>query len=255
MIVIFLGYLLGYGILAIVFIIRHEQVLSMHKPMLVLLPGLLCDSYVWKHQIAALQDHAHIIIPHINQFNNEDDIIEHIIAISPPRFYLAGHSMGGWLAIELMRKYSDRVLKLCILATSAELDSAKKMRLRKKSIDLFSTLPGDELANYLAGFYAYKPEVKQAIIDMFKRNIVTLVSQQQTNIQRRCCKDILPTINVPTTVLVGQQDKEFFTSTKYIADHIRKATFVVIKDCGHMLLQEQPEYCTSIMLDWFNSPV
>ena len=209
---------------------------------------------MWQHQIAALHQHAHIIIPNISQFNHPDDIIEHIIAISPPHFYLAGHSMGGWLAIELMRRYSDRVLKLCILATSANLDSAKKMQLRKQCINLISTVPTDELVNYLAGFYVYKPEIKPTIIDMFKRNIATLVPQQQANIQRRCCKDILPTINVPTTVLVGQQDKEFFKSTKYIADRIPNATFVIIKDCGHMLLQEQPEDCTSIILDWLVTP-
>ena len=226
----------------------------MHKPTVVLIPGLLCDRFEWQHQITTLQHHAHVIIPNIHPFNNADDIIEHILSISPLHFYLAGHSMGGWLAIELMRNYSDRVQKLCILATSAELDSAKKMRLRKQCLTLISTVPEDELANYLADFYVYKPELKQTIVDMFKRNIRALAPQQQANIQRRCCKDILPAINVPTTVLVGQQDKEFFKSTKYIAENIPNATFVVLEDCGHMLLQEQPEKCSSIMLDWLMAP-
>lgn len=231
-----------------------SKTLSLNKPTLVLIPGLLCDRLEWQHQIAALEPYAHVIIPNINQLDNTDDIIEHIIAISPPHFYLAGHSMGGWLAIELMRHYSDRVLKLCILATSATLDSEKKMCFRKQCIHLMSTVPRDELVNYIAGFYVYKPEIKQTIIDMFRRNIATLVPQQQANIHRRCCKDILPTINVPTTVLVGQQDTEFFKSTKYIADHIPNATFIIIKDCGHMLLQEQPDECASILLHWLTAP-
>lgn len=226
----------------------------MPKPTVVLIPGLLCDHFEWQHQTEALQPHAHIIIPNIQSCNNTDDIIQHILSISPPHFYVAGHSMGGWLAIELMRHYSDRVLKLCILATSAALDSAKKMRLRKQCIRLASTMPSDALANYLADFYVYKPELKKTIVDMFKRNIANLVSQQQANIQRRCCKDILPTIHVPTTVLVGKQDKEFFKSTKFIADNIPKATLVVLEDCGHMLLQEQPEACASIMLHWLMAP-
>ena len=222
----------------------------MNKPTLVLIPGLLSDRSVWKQQIKALQRHATIIIPDINQFNNADDLIEHIIAISPPQFYLAGHSMGGWLAIELMRKYSARVRKLCILATSASLDSAKKMQLRKQCINSISTVPTDELVNFLAGLYAYKPEIKQTITDMFKRNIDALGPQQQAMIQRRCCKDILATINVSTIVLVGEEDKEFFKSTKYIADHIPNASFVIVNDCGHMLLLEKPEDCTAIILDW-----
>ncbi len=232
------------------FILCDQRALLMNKPTLVLLPGLLCDGFVWEYQVAALKKHAHIIIPNINQCNNTEDIIEHIIATSPSHFCLAGHSMGGWLAIELMRKYSDRVLKLCILATSAHLDSAKKMRLRKQCLNLISTVPKDELANYLANFYVYKPELKQTIVDMFKRNIEALVPQQQANIHRRCCEDLLPTIKVPTTVMVGQQDKEFFKSTKYIAENIPNAKFFILKDCGHMLLQEQPEECTAIILDW-----
>ena len=236
------------------FIITKPWALSMNKPALVLIPGLLCDRFEWEDQIAVLQDYAHILTPKINHLNNTDDIIQKIIASSPPRFYLAGHSMGGWLAIELMRKYSDRVIKLCILATSATLDSAKKMRLRKKCLTLLSSMQTDELVNYLADFYVYKPEIKPTIVKMFKRNITALIPQQQANIKRISCKPILATISVPTTVLVGQEDKEFFESTKYIADHILNANFIILKDCGHMLLQEQPEVCTSIILDWLITP-
>lgn len=222
----------------------------MNKPTLVLLPGLLSDHFIWQHQIAALQHDVNIIIPDISQFDNADELIDHIITISPPQFYLAGHSMGGWLAIELMRKYSSHVVKLCILATSATLDSAKKIQLRKQSINLASTSTSDEIVNYLSPFYVYKPEQKATIVEMFKRNIASLIPQQQIMLNRRSCKDILPTIKVPTVVLVGEHDKEFFKSSKYIADHIPNAKFMVINDCGHMLLLEQPEACTLEMLTW-----
>jgi pimeloyl-ACP methyl ester carboxylesterase len=222
----------------------------MNKPTLVLLPGLLSDHFIWQHQIAALQHVVDIIIPDTSRFDNTDELINHIITISPPQFYLAGHSMGGWLAIELMRKYSSHVVKLCILATSATLDSAKKVQLRKQSINLASTLTSDEIVNYLSQFYVYKLEQKPAIIEMFKRNITSLIPQQQIMLNRRSCKDILPTINIPTIVLVGEHDKEFFNSSKYIADHIPNAEFIVIKDSGHMLLLEQPEACTLAMLTW-----
>lgn len=222
----------------------------MNKPTLILIPGLLCDDAVWQPQITTLKHHANIIIPDINHYNNADDLIESIIAISPAQFYLAGHSMGGWLALELLRKYSNRVKKLCILATSAGLDSAKKMRFRRQCINLNATMPADELAHYLAGFYAFNPKITATITAMFKRNIDALVLQQQAMIQRRSCEDILPTIHIPTAVIVGQQDKEFFNSTQYIAECIPNAVFTVVDDCGHMLTLEQPEVCTAIMQDW-----
>ena len=223
----------------------------MIKPTIVLIPGLLCDHTVWQYQTAVLQQHANIIIPDTTQFNNSDDLIEHILAISPPQFYLAGHSMGGWLALELMRKHSERVLKLCILATSAALDSAKKMRLRKRCLTWVSTVPLDELAENLAGLYVSKPVIKPIVDKMFRRNFGALATQQQANIQRRCCEDILQTITVPTTVLVGKEDKEFYKSTIDIANHIPNARLIVLENCGHMIMIEQPDDCTAAMLDWF----
>ena len=222
----------------------------MKKPTLVLIPGLLSDNSIWKHQIATLQPYANMIIPDMNQFNEADAFIENLLTLCPKQFYLAGHSMGGWLAIELMRKHSDRVRKLCILATSASLDSERKMRLRNECINLVSTATTDEIVKFLAGFYAYKPEIVPTIIDMFKRNIGALVSQQQAMMKRRCCKDLLPSIDVPTTVIVGAQDKEFFSSTTYIADHIPGASLVILNNCGHMLLLEQPEKCSELLLEW-----
>jgi len=225
----------------------------MNKPTLVLIPGLLSDIFVWQNQIAILEKHANIIIPDINHFNDADDLIKNIINISPPKFFLAGHSMGGWLAIELMRNFSSHVQKLCILATSAGLDSNKKMLLRKKCITLSSTVTEDELVNYLAQFYIYQPEIKANIIAMFKRNIKALIPQQEAMIKRASCKSILPKINVPTTVLIGQEDKEFFKPTKHIADHIPNAKLEIIKNCGHMLTLEQPKSCSDLMLNWLIS--
>ena len=86
-----------------------KELTIMNKPTLVLIPGLLCDNFVWHNQIPILEKHANIIIPDVNHFNNTNDLIKNIIAISPPKFYLAGHSMGGVIAIELMRNYSSHV--------------------------------------------------------------------------------------------------------------------------------------------------
>lgn len=220
------------------------------KPTLVLIPGLLSDHSIWQHQIERLKPFATIIVPAITPMNDADCIIDNILSQCPRQFYLAGHSMGGWLAIEMMRHNSSRVLKLCILATSASLDSEKKRLMRRQSLQLVSKATAEEIANYLTGFYSYKPEIVPTIFNMFKRNMSAFVPQQEAMIKRRSCEEILPTIHIPTTVIVGEHDEEFFNSSKYIADNILHSTFIILKNCGHMLLLEQPQACTAAILAW-----
>lgn len=221
------------------------------KPTLVLIPGLLSDSSVWQHQIKAFEQYATVIVPKIAHLNDADSLIEDILSQCPKQFYLAGHSMGGWLAIEMMRHHSSRVLKLCILATSASLDSVEKIQMRRQFMQLISSVSGDEMAQYLAQFYSYKPEIIPTICSMFKRNMGAFVSQQEAMITRRSCEELLPTIRVPTTVIVGENDVEFFNASHAIAKQIANAKFTVLKTCGHMLLLEQPQACTETMLTWF----
>jgi pimeloyl-ACP methyl ester carboxylesterase len=227
----------------------------MNKSTLVLIPGLLCDKHVWQHQVATLAPYVDIIIPDITKLQSAEAVINFILTEAPLTFYLAGHSMGGWLALELMRKHSKRVKKLCIMATSASLDSADKTRLRKQCLQLMSTLSKDEMTDYLAQLYVYNPHIQPQLKDMFKRNFDAFVPQQQAMMQRASCEDILPVIKTPTTVIVGEEDSEFFSSSKFIAEHIYASTFITIRECGHMLTLEQPERCAKLLLAWLTMPL
>lgn len=222
----------------------------MNKPTLILIPGLLCDEAVWKSQIDSLQAHVNIIIPNLSGLDQANSMIEHILQQAPQQFLLAGHSMGGWLALELMRKHSHRVKKLCILASSASLDTIEKIRLRKQMIRLMPTLPTDEMAKRLAELYSYQPTMLQLIIDMFARNMGDFLLQQYAMLQRICCEDILPKIQIPTIIIVGEHDDEFFNSSKHMADTIPNAQLITLKNCGHMLMLEKPQECTQAMLNW-----
>jgi len=222
----------------------------MNKPTLILIPGLLCDHAVWQFQTTALQEHVNIIIPMLPRLDQAGSIIDEILKQSPKQFLLAGHSMGGWLALELMRKHSHRVTKLCILASSASLDTLEKIRLRKQMIKRISTASADDMAKCLAELYSYKSEIQPLIVNMFKRNMDAFITQQHAMLQRICCEDVLPRIHVPTTIIVGEHDEEFLKSSKRMADIIPNARFITLEHCGHMLMLEEPEQCNQAMLDW-----
>ncbi len=227
----------------------------MNKPTLILIPGLLCDDTVWRDQVAILQRYANIIIPDVAKLQNAEAVIKYILDESPPTFYLAGHSMGGWLALELMREHAQRVTKLCILASSASLDSAEKTQLRQECLQLYSTISKDEMAEYLAELYAYSPKIQPLVKSMFKRNMEAFIPQQEAMMQRVSCEDILPTIKVPTTVIVGEEDTEFFSGSKLIADQTHKSSFITLKKCGHMLTLEKPKECAEALLTWLKAPI
>ncbi|MEQ9199105.1 MAG: thioesterase domain-containing protein, partial [Rhodospirillales bacterium] len=107
---------------------------------LLLLPGLLCDPILWAHQSGHLADLAEITIADLTSQESVADMAADAIATMPDGpFALAGLSMGGYVAQEVMRQAGDRVTRLALLDTSARPDSAEQTRRRRGLISLAKT--------------------------------------------------------------------------------------------------------------------
>ncbi|HOZ62909.1 MAG TPA: alpha/beta hydrolase, partial [Burkholderiaceae bacterium] len=88
------------------------------KPTLILLPGLMCDAIVWAPQVQALSAVANCVVPKYGTLNSLTAMAEHVLATAPTqRFALAGHSMGGRVAFEVMRLAPERAERLALLDT------------------------------------------------------------------------------------------------------------------------------------------
>ena len=106
-------------------------------PLSFFFPGLLCDAALWQPQIDVLEDRAPVIVPDLS---GHDDMT----AIWPPpcssdaphRFALAGLSMGGYVALEIMRQAPDRVERLALLDTQAREDPPEQKARRRGLIEL-----------------------------------------------------------------------------------------------------------------------
>ena len=79
------------------------------KTPVVLVPGLHCDDVLWEHQAEALADVADITVPDITAHDDIGDMAAAIVASSPERFALAGLSLGGYVAFEVVRRDVDRI--------------------------------------------------------------------------------------------------------------------------------------------------
>lgn len=87
------------------------------KPAVLLLCGLLCDAAIWQPQRTALRDLADMQVMDFAGFDSIAQMAAHVLAVAPPQFALAGHSMGGRVALEIMRQAPARVLRLALLDT------------------------------------------------------------------------------------------------------------------------------------------
>lgn len=221
----------------------------MTKLNIILIPGLLSDEAVWQDQVKALS-HYHILIPKFSQESITGELLETILAKAPPHFLLAGHSMGGWLALEVVKRYPSRVTKLCILSTSAALDTEEKKKRRIEYIQKVNQGQFSEVSEEILKSFVYQQRAKPAVRQMFERNQHSFTAQEQAMLSREDCLQFLPTIRIPTTVMAGEKDAHFFQSTKQIALLIKGARFEMIEECGHMLTMEKPKKTSALMCDW-----
>lgn len=223
----------------------------MTKQTLILLPGLLSDKALWRHQTHHLGDIAHIKVIELTD-NSSESMISTVLKHAPKQFALAGHSMGGWLALEVVKAVPERIIKLCLLNTTARSDSSEKYLNRKKMIEAVNQGQFTDVANNITNHFVYHQVVKKDILDMFLRvGQQTFINQQTAMMNREECISTLPNILCPTLIIHAQQDKNFSKEMhEELTYHIPHAQLAIVEDSGHMSPMEMPQAITTLMRYW-----
>jgi pimeloyl-ACP methyl ester carboxylesterase len=110
------------------------------RPALILIPGLLCDATVWKEQIEAFASTHEVIVPMLDGLDSIPGMAAAVLERAPPEFSLAGHSLGGRIALEAIRQAPARVTRLALLDTGVHPCGAGEPERRR---ELLSTLSPD----------------------------------------------------------------------------------------------------------------
>lgn len=225
------------------------------KNPLVLLPGLSSNTRLWQYQIRHLNDIASIqIIPAVQ--DTPEKMVQAIIDEAPPIFALAGHSMGGWLCLELMRVASSRITQLCLINTTARRDSEEKMSRRKKMIQKAETGQFQEVVEMMTEQFLFNTLVKSDVEKMFLEvgeNV--FIRQQQAMLRRKETQSILPTITCPTLVIHAAQDNNFsLEEHEELVNQIPNADLAIVENSGHMSPMEAPEDITALLRHWLTTP-
>lgn len=224
---------------------------------LVLLPGLLCDAALWRHQTETLVD---ICQPWVADLTRDDSIgamAERVLDEAPRRFFLAGLSMGGYVAQEIMRRAPERVERLALVDTNARADTATQVKTRGELIRLseigkFKGVTPRLLPNLVHPSRLNDPTVADVVMQMAERVGQEAFTRQQTAIMGRVDgRGDLAAVRVPSVVICGRQDA--LSSVELhaeMANAIPNARLVVIEDCGHLAPLERPYAVSAVMRYW-----
>jgi len=226
----------------------------------VFVPGLNCSARLYAEQIPALWRFGSVTIADHTRDDTIAAIAQRILADAPPRFALAGLSMGGYIAFEIMRQAPQRVVKLALLDTGARADPPEQIKRRQAPIELAKTGRFAQVID--DSFLVFVPPERHG--DVALKNIVRLMGeetgpqaylrQQQAIIARPDSRPGLKAITCPTTVIVGEQD----TATpaelaQEIAAGISGSRLVVIARSGHLSTIEQPHTVTKALVEWMEA--
>ena len=228
-----------------------------YRPPLVLLPGLLNDEALWQAQIDHFGQDWNIFVPDMTRDTSIDAIAASILKQVQGQFILAGMSMGGYTALEIMRQAPGRVLKLALMNTSARRDSDEQTHHRKKLIILagqgkFKGVTRRLLSKLVAPDHFENHNMAQAIFDMAERVGREGFIRQQTAIMNRSDqRSILAAIECPVLVVGGTQDQ--LTPIEWqqeIVDNVKNSQLEILDNCGHLSPLEQPEKLNIILEKW-----
>jgi pimeloyl-ACP methyl ester carboxylesterase len=222
---------------------------------------MMCDHSLWRSQVAFLGEFGRIHIGDITAGTSVTAIAGRVLASAPPRFALAGLSMGGIVALEMWRRAPERIERLALLDTNHRADAPERRALRDRQIadvaaGRLERVLRDELKpGYLANCHRDDTQLLDAVLtmgmalgpDVFRRQSLALRDRADSTAT-------LPTIECPTLVLCGAEDRLCPPSLHAeMQAAIPGARLAVIPDCGHLSTMEQPLAVNSALRAWLET--
>lgn len=233
--------------------------MSERKP-LILLPGLLCDRRLWQPQLDALSDGADIIVADLTQNESIADMARRVLDAAPARFSLAGLSMGGYVAFEIMRQAGERVSRLALLDTGARADTEEQTVRRRDLIALADRGEFKAVSPRLLPLFIHEARLDDAELVRDVTEMANAVGkdaflrQQKAIMGRPDSRPGLSSISCDTLVICGRQDVLTpLELSEEICSLVPGARLSVIEDCGHLSTMERPGAVNAELLAWLSA--
>lgn len=228
---------------------------------LVLIPGLLNDAELWARQVPMLDDLVdRIVIPDTTAHEDIRETAAQVLAETEGALAVAGLSMGGYVALEILRQAPDRIERLALIDTSARQDSEEQRRRRTGLIELADKGRFKGVTPRLLPMLVHRSRLEDAavtrpIFDMAGRiGKDGFIRQQKAILSREDSRDLLSDIAVPTLVMCGRDDQLTPVElSEEMANRIPGASLHVVEACGHLPALERPQECGERMRSWLQA--
>ena len=223
---------------------------------LLLLPGMMCDARLFAPQVAAIHDRAVMVAP-ITAHDTTAELADAVLAHAPPRFALAGLSMGGIVAMEVVGRAPERVAGLCLMDTNPKAEHPKVAETRGPQMErvregeLRAVMRDEMKPNYLAD----GPR-RGAILDICMAMAEALgpevfLRQSRALMTRADRQEVLRGVDVPTLILCGREDALCPVHRhELMHELVAGSRLLVIEGAGHLPTLEQPGAVTDALRDW-----
>lgn len=228
---------------------------------IVFLPGMMCDARLFAPQVAALSRETATVVAPTCIGETIGEIAAHVLDVLPQRFALAGLSMGGIVAMEILRRAPERVSRIALMDTNALAETPQSASAYEPWI--VAARAGrleDALRQMMPPEYLASGENRLAVYDLLlemarDHGAEVFIRQCRALQRRRDMQSTLRRCKVPALVLCGAHDP--LTPVKrhqFMAELLPSADLKVIENAGHLPTLEQPQAVTEALRDWMKQP-
>jgi pimeloyl-ACP methyl ester carboxylesterase len=224
---------------------------------IVLVPGLICSARIWAPVMPALWRHGPVMVANHIRDDSMAAIARRILTEAPPRFALAGHSMGGYIAFEIMRQAPERVAKLALLNTQARPDTPEATARRRGMVTRaqgggYRAVVDELWTNFVHPSRSGDASLRQVVHDMADDvGVEAFVRQQNAIMTRPDSRPTLTAIRCPTLVLTCDSDNTVPNElSQEMTDAIAGSWLVTLENCGHLPQLERPGQTAEALMEW-----
>ncbi|HHI71787.1 MAG TPA: alpha/beta hydrolase [Rhodobacteraceae bacterium] len=229
---------------------------------LLLIPGMMCDARVFFPQITVFSAERDVHIASLAQCETIEEMAQAVLENAPPHFALAGHSMGGIVAMEVVRRAPERVTKVALISTNSQAETPAVAAAREPQIvGVMAGRLTEVMQDVIRPEYLAAGPKRTEIMTLVQEMALSLGEgefvRQSRALQRRPDQQkTLRKIRMPALVMCGAEDGLTLPRRhEFMSAMIPYSTLQIIDGAGHFPMLEAPEATNTIFREWLDAPL